>query len=160
MKSLIVYASQSGNTKKLATAVYDSLEGEKELCAIDQAPSGDLAYDLVAVGFWLQAGKPDPKTEAFLKACRTTAKMFFFATHGAAKGSDHARGAMEYAVSLVNGATVIGTYSCQGEVNPKVLEKIKQKDAPPPWVHEADDAVGHPDDQDIAELIAALKKGL
>jgi hypothetical protein len=39
---------------------------------------------------------------------------------------------MEYAVSLVNGANVIGTYSFQGEVNPKVLEKIKQKDSPPP----------------------------
>jgi hypothetical protein len=60
----------------------------------------------------------------------------------------------------VNGATVIGTYSCQGEVNPKVLEKIKQKDSPPPWLHEADDAVGHPDDKDIAELKAALKKSL
>jgi hypothetical protein len=88
------------------------------------------------------------------------AKVFLFATHGAAKGSDHARGAMEYAVSLVNGANVIGTYSCQGEVNPKVLEKIKQKDSPPPWLHEADDAVNHPDDTDIAELIAALKKAL
>jgi hypothetical protein len=60
----------------------------------------------------------------------------------------------------VNGATVIGTYSCQGEVNPKVLEKIKQKDSPPPWLYEADDAVNHPDDTDIAELIAALKKAL
>lgn len=160
MKSLIVYASQSGNTKTLATAVYDSLEGKKELCDIDQAPSGNLEYDLVAVGFWLKAGKPDPKTEAFLKACRTTAKVFLFATHGAAKRSDHARGAMEYAVSLLNGANVIGTYSCQGEVNPKVLEKARQKDSPPPWLHEADDAVGHPDDMDIAELKAALKKAL
>ncbi len=60
MKSLIVYASQSGNTKKLATAVYDSLEGEKELCDVDQVPSGNLAYDLVAVGFWLQAGNRIP----------------------------------------------------------------------------------------------------
>lgn len=160
MKSLVLYSSQSGNTQTLAKALYDSLEGEKELCAIDQAPSGDLDYDLVAVGFWLQAGKPDPKTDAYLKACKMNAKVFLFATHGAAKGSDHARGAMEYAVSLVNGATVIGTYSCQGEVNPKVLEKIKQKDSPPPWLHEADDAVGHPDDTDIAELIAALKKAL
>jgi len=114
----------------------------------------------VAVGFWLKAGKPDPKTEAFLKECRMNAKVFLFATHGAAKGSDHAREAMEYAVSLLNGANVIGTYSCQGEVNPKVLEKAKQKDSPPPWLHEADDAVGHPDGKDIAELKAALKKAL
>ncbi|MDT8377865.1 MAG: DUF429 domain-containing protein [Desulfotignum sp.] len=50
----------------------------------------------------------------------------------AAKGSDHARRAMEYTVSLLNGANFIGTYSCQGEVNPKVLEKASQKHSPPP----------------------------
>lgn len=57
--------------------------------------------------------------------------MFLFATHGAAKGSDHANAAMDYAVHLLNGAQVVGTYSCQGEVNPQVLEKVKQKDTPP-----------------------------
>lgn len=160
MKSLVLYSSQSGNTETLAKSVYDSLEGEKELCRIDQIPSGDLDYDLVAVGFWLKAGKPDPKTEGFLKACKMSAKVFLFATHGAAKGSGHAKGAMEYTVSLLNGANVIGTYSCQGEVNPKVLEKASQKESPPPWLHEADDAVGHPDDKDIAELKAALKKAM
>ncbi|MCF8139463.1 MAG: flavodoxin family protein, partial [Desulfotignum sp.] len=81
MKSLVLYSSQSGNTQTLAKALYDSLEGEKELCAIDQAPSGNLDYDLVAVGFWLQAGKPDPKTDAYLKACKMNAKVFLFATH-------------------------------------------------------------------------------
>ncbi|MFN2436341.1 MAG: hypothetical protein ABR513_04565 [Desulfotignum sp.] len=29
-----------------------------------------------------------------------------------------------------------------------------------PWLHESDDAVGHPDDTDISELKAALKKAL
>lgn len=160
MKSLVLYSSQSGNTEILAQAVYNSLEGEKELCSIDKISSHDLDYDVVAVGFWLKAGKPDPKTEAFLKECTMNAKVFLFATHGAARDSDHARGAMEYAASLLNGANVVGTYSCQGEVNPKVLEKAKQKDTPPPWLHEADDAVGHPDAADIAELKAALKKAL
>ncbi len=160
MKSLVLYSSQSGNTETLAKSVYDSLEGEKELRSIDEIPSHELDHDLLAVGFWLKAGKPDPKTEAFLKACKMNAKVFFFATHGAAKGSDHAREAMEYAVRLLNNANVIGTYSCQGEVNPKVLEKAKQKDTPPPWLHEADDAVNHPDDNDIAELKAVLKKAL
>lgn len=160
MTSLILYASQSGNTQTLAKAVYDSIEGEKEIYPIDQAPSHVLDYDLVAVGFWLQAGKPDPKTEAFLKECKMDAKVFLFATHGAAQGSDHARAAMDYAVSLLNGAEVVGTYSCQGEVNPKVLEKVKQKDTPPPWIDDAAYAVGHPDNADIAELKAVLEKSV
>jgi flavodoxin I len=157
MKSLILYSSQSGNTMKLAKAVYDSIEGEKDIYPIDEAPSLDVNYDLVAVGFWLQAGKPDPKTIAFLEKFNRESKMFLFATHGAAKGSDHAGAAMDYAAGLVKSAQIIGTFSCQGEVNPKALEKIKQKQNPPPWIKDADKAVGHPDASDLDDLVATLK---
>ena len=53
----------------------------------------------------------------------------------------------------------MGTFSCPGEVNPKVLEKIRAKTPPPPWIGDADAAVGHPDAQDLArlqEVIGAL----
>lgn len=158
MKSLILYSSQSGNTLKLAKAIYDNIEGEKDIFPIDEAPSFGVNYDLVAIGFWLQAGKPDPKTIDFLGKCNQEAKVFLFATHGAAKGSDHAAAAMDYAAGLVNGAEIIGSFSCQGEVNPKVLEKIKQKDTPPPWIKDADSAVGHPDDADIEALVNIVKQ--
>ncbi len=158
MKSLILYSSQSGNTLKLAKAIYDNIDGDKDIYPIDEAPSFGVNYDLVAVGFWLQAGKPDPRTINFLEKCKREAKIFLFATHGAAKGSDHAKNAMDHAVSLVNDAEVIGTFSCQGEVNPKVLEKVKQKETPPVWIKDADDAKGHPDAEDIEELVAMIKK--
>ena len=45
MKSLIVYSSQSGNTQKLAQAVYDSLTGPKEMYAVGEAPD-PADYDL------------------------------------------------------------------------------------------------------------------
>ncbi len=85
MKSLVLYSSQSGNTETLAKSVYDSLEGEKELRSIDEIPSHELDHDLLAVGFWLKAGKPDPKTEAFLKACKMNAKVFFLRPMGLPK---------------------------------------------------------------------------
>ena len=65
MKSLIVYSSQTGNTLKMAMAVYAALPGEKEMVAVDDAPEPE-GYDCIAVGFWLQAGKPDPKAAAYL----------------------------------------------------------------------------------------------
>ncbi len=158
MKSLILYSSQSGNTQKLAKAIYDNIDGQKDIYPIDEAPSFGQNYDLVAVGFWLQAGKPDPKTLEFLGKCKSEAQILLFATHGAAKGSDHAKNAMDYAVNLVNGAQVVGTFSCQGEVNPKVLEKVRQKETPPVWLKDADKAKGHPDAADIQELVALIKK--
>ena len=44
MKSLIVYSSQTKNTKKLADTIYDTLEGEKDIFTVDEAPSSE-GYD-------------------------------------------------------------------------------------------------------------------
>jgi len=158
MKSMVVYSTQSDNTKKLARALYESLPGEKEICYVEDAPNPE-SYDLVAVGFWLMSGKPDPKSAVYLEQIKADQRIFLFATHGAAKGSEHAQQAMQAAREIVSGANVIGTYSCQGEVNPKVLAKVKAKPQQPVWLDDADTAVGHPDESDLTELkniIAAL----
>ena len=150
MTSLVVYSSQSGNTQKLAESVHAALPGEKEIWSVDGAPAPEN-FDVVAAGFWLQAGKPDPKAAAYLARVKNT-RLFLFATHGAAAGSAHARNAMDHARSLAPDASVIGAFSCQGEVNPKVLAKIRAKDPQPPWIQDAADAVGHPDTEDLARL--------
>jgi len=150
MKSLIVYSSQTGNTLKLAMAVYATLPGEKEMVAVDDAPEPE-GYDCIAVGFWLQAGKPDPKAAAYLQKIGTT-PLFLFATHGAAAESAHAQDAMKYAQNLAPGAQILGTFNCQGEVNPKVLLKIRNKNPKPPWIGDADAAKGHPDEEDLGRL--------
>jgi len=155
MKSLVVYSSQSGNTLKLAHTIYAALPGEKEMMTVGDAPQPE-GYDCIAVGFWLQAGKPDAKAAAYLQKINNT-PLFLFATHGAAADSAHAQNAMAYAQSLVPDANVLGTFNCQGEVNPKVLEKIRNKDPQPPWVGDAGDAVGHPDAEDLGRLGEAIR---
>lgn len=39
MKSMVVYSSKTGNTKKLANGIYGALSGEKEIYPVDEAPS-------------------------------------------------------------------------------------------------------------------------
>jgi hypothetical protein len=126
------------------------------MCVVDDAPD-PADYDLVALGFWLQAGKPDPKSSGYLERLKGHKKVFLFATHGARPGSDHANNAMACAQSLAEGAAVAGTFSCHGEVNPKVLEKVKAKPQPPVWLDDAADAVGHPKAADLDNLLTALK---
>ena len=50
MKSLVVYSSKSGNTRKLAEAVYAYLSGEKDIAAMADAPD-PADYSFVAAGF-------------------------------------------------------------------------------------------------------------
>lgn len=156
MKSLVIFSSQSGNTKKLAEAVAANLPGEKEVAAVENAPASLDGYDFVAVGFWLMGGKPDPKSSEFL-ARSSGKKLFLFATHGAARDSAHAKGAMEQARQLAAGAQVVGMFNCQGEVQAKVLETASAKVPKPAWVDDAPAAAGHPDDADLAALKQAVR---
>lgn len=155
MKTLVVYSSQSGNTRKLANAVFDFINAEKEIYPVAEAPDPS-GYDSVAVGFWLKAGKPDPLSLEFLSKIKAQ-PLFLFATHGAATGSAHAEGAMSYARSVVPEAKVLGTFSCQGEVNPEVLERVSKKPEPPVWLKDAPNAEGHPNRNDMQELNNVLE---
>ncbi|WP_299981244.1 flavodoxin family protein [Desulfobacula sp.] len=78
--------------------------------------------------------------------------MFLFATHGAAAGSDHVKNAVTHAIGLTNGSNIACVFTCQGEVNPKVLEKVKKKSEPPVWIGDAAHAVGHPNEADLSAL--------
>ena len=150
MKSLVVYSSQTGNTRKLAEAVFDAVSGEKSLYPVNEAPDPSI-YSFIAVGFWLKGGKPDPKSSEYLGKIGKK-PLFLFATHGAGAGSDHAIHGMALAKSLAPESDIRGTYNCQGEVSPKILEKASKKFEPPVWLADAPDADGHPNDADIEAL--------
>ena len=160
MKSLVVYSSQTGNTRKLAEAVFEGLTGDKAFYPVEEAPEPS-GYGFIAVGFWLMGGKPDPKSSEYLGKVGEKS-LFLFATHGAGAGSDHAIHGMELAKALAPESDIRGTYSCQGEVNSKIIEKASKKPEPPAWLADAPYAAGHPDRADIEALryrIAELFRG-
>jgi flavodoxin len=150
MKSLVVYSSQTGNTRKLAKAVFEALPGDKALYPVDEAPD-PADYGFIALGFWFMQGKPDPKSAEFLGRIGKK-PLFLFATHAAAADSDHAVQGMAMAKSLAAESDIRGTYSCQGEASPKILEKASKKPQPPVWLAQAPDAVGHPNESDLEVL--------
>ncbi len=155
MKNLIVYSSKGGNTKKLAEEMFKQLPEDKDIAPVSKAPAPDN-YDVVCVGFWLKGGQPDPAAQEYLKNC--TGKIFLFATHGVAPGSNHAKMALNKAGELAAKATVIGSFSCQGEVSEKMMETAANKNPQPPWLADAPAAKGHPNTSDFMELSDALIK--
>ena len=154
MKQLVVYSSQSGNTQKLAEEIFRQLPDEKDIKPVAEAPSPS-GYDLVYVGFWFKAGQPDPASMEYLKKC-SNSKIFLFASHGAAAGSEPAKMGMNKAIEATGGATVAGTFSCPGEVPDQVMETAAAKDPQPPWLKDAPEAKGHPNGNDFMNLSEAL----
>ncbi|MBU1404086.1 MAG: flavodoxin family protein [Proteobacteria bacterium] len=153
MKSLVIFSSQTNNTRKLAEAV--AMELDAEMVPVDQAE--DLAgYDRIALGFWFKGGGPDPATQEFLpKLAGKT--VFFFATHGASANSSHAKNGLDKAGELAVGAVIAGSFSCPGEVSAKVQATVAEKNPKAPWLPDAPAAAGHPDANDIALLRQAIR---
>jgi flavodoxin len=156
MKTLVVYSSKGGNTKKLAETAFARLAGDKEIRAVADAPD-PADYEVVIVGFWYQGDQPDPASQEYLKKCAMADKLFLFATHGAAADSETARMGMNKARELAAGANIVGTFSCQGEVPAQVLATAANKNPPPSWLKDADMAKGHPNSDDMYNLCIALE---
>jgi flavodoxin len=155
MKSLIVYSSKSGNTKKIANAIENFLPGEKVCLSVEDNPSTS-GYDLICVGFWFQSGNADKKSAQFLESIHFTTPVFLFATHGAAAHSEHAVSGIKRAEELLASNPVVGVFSCQGEVNGELLAQAKKMTPPPPWIDAAPQATGHPNSEDISRLEKVL----
>jgi len=152
-KVLVTYFSQTGNTKKIAEAIHEALEGQKEILPL--AELRDLgAYDLIFVGFPVQAHSVPYKAEQFLKRIPERTKIALFSTHGSFSWSSLSREALEYASILVSKAQLLGTFSCRGKVSMETLEVLIKSPEHEAWADMAASAATHPDEHDLEDARA------
>lgn len=111
MKSLVLWSSRTGNTKKVAEAIYEALPGEKDI--LEEGREKDLSsYDLIFVGFWAFRRGAD------MVARRTLAKMegkkvAIYATAGTYPDSQAAKDYLDNAAALLpESAKCLGTWIC------------------------------------------------
>jgi flavodoxin len=86
LKMLVTYMSKTGNTKKVAEAIYGEIECEKEIKPSDEVNSLD-GYDLAFLGFPIHSFGPDKKAKRFLEEQTKGKRIAFFITH--ASPEDH-----------------------------------------------------------------------
>jgi flavodoxin len=152
-RTLVTYFSRTGNTKKVAEAVYDEIPGEKVLKPMDEVE--DFApYAQIFVGFPVQTHSVPYQVEVFLKKVPEGKKVALFSTHGSVTGSSLSREALEYATVLLAKAKVVGTFSCRGKVSIKALEVLMKSPEHEAWGDMAASAATHPDEHDLAEARA------
>jgi len=144
MKSIIIYYSQTGNTKKIARAIHKGMSQGADQCnmvPVKEANSLDLdRYDVIGLGSPVWMGGFPPNVRAFVESMpRQEGKhIFSFNTHGVMPEL--------YLPSVTRklkakGFTVIGMRDWYGSVHFQV--------APKPYFTD-----GHPDDIDLKEAEA------
>lgn len=160
MKALIVYSSRTGNTEKICRAAAEVIPG-CDVFPVGDAPAPD-GYDLVGVGYWVDKGMPDKDAAAYLERL-SGARVALFGTLGAWPDSDHARECIVKGEALLAGRnnTVLGTFLCQGRVDPRIVEMMqKMGDKVHPMTEERKarlaEAAKHPDENDCENARAFL----
>jgi flavodoxin len=151
MKVLVTYYSETGNTEKLARAVYEGIQkADKDLLPVHEVQSVEN-YDLILFGFPVQSSSVPNKVEPFLKNIPKGAKVALFATHGSLRMGQLAVTAFEHAVTLAAQAKVIGTFGCRGKVKSSLIDALMKTSEHKAWAEQARSADGHPDDADFEE---------
>ena len=129
MKTLVTYVSNTGNTRKVAEAIYDELPDEKEIKEISEVSSLE-GYDLSFIGFPINANGPNPKAAEFLEKSTAGRKIAIFITHGAPDEHDDVEVWKEKCRRTAAGADIVGIFNCQGEVDPAVVDFLLKSDDP------------------------------
>mgnify|MGYP004646908123 FL=1 len=160
----IVFSSLTGNTKKLADTIYETLpKGKCDYFGANElkVPQSDLLY----IGFWTDKGNADNKTLELLSQLKNK-KIFLFGTAGFG-GSDvyfkKILGQVKQSIDASN--VIIGEYMCQGKMPQSVRDRyIKMKENPEHpanldvLIKNFDCALSHPDTRDLEELKKLMMK--
>jgi flavodoxin len=149
-KILIAYLSWTGNTKQVAEAIFEELEGNKTIRQVDEVQDVQ-EYDIVFVGFPVHSHSVPFKAEELLRKIPPGKKIALFSTHGSLAGSRLSREALEHASILAAKAKILGTFSCRGKVSLQAIEILKKSPQHKAWVEMAASAQTHPDESDLAD---------
>jgi flavodoxin len=129
MKILVAYLSQTGNTKRVAEAIYEQLEAEKEIKPLSEVESLE-GYDLAFIGFPIHASNPAAEAKAFLEEKGKGKKIAVFVTHAAPEDQEETRRYLENCKACLCEADLVGMFDCQGELAQSIIELLAKSDNP------------------------------
>ncbi len=167
MKSIVVFSSRTGNTQKVANALFEALPEPKDIVAVEADPDIE-SHDLVVLGYWVDKGTADEKSRTFFEKVKNKS-VALFGTLGAEPDSEHADSCRKKVKELLAANTILGDFLCQGKVDPKIIEMMsRMKNDPhhsmtPERQARLKEAEKHPDEKDLEQaraFIAGIVDGI
>lgn len=130
MKILVTYVSWTGNTRKIAEAIFQEIQGEKELKEFNEVTGLD-DYDLVFVGFPIHgSGQPADEARDFLEKFCAGKKVAIFITHSAPVTAPFVPGWIENCKEAAKAVQLIGISDFQGQISLAQVDVMLQSPDP------------------------------
>lgn len=166
MKVIVAYMSETGNTKKIAEAIFGEIREDKEIKELSEIHDLE-GYDLAFVGFPMHGFGAPEEAKHFLEKHGRGKKIALFVTHGAPEGYEDLLPWLDKCREAAAGADVIDMFNCQGELARYVADALLASDNPRhrEYGEGADETRGQPDAGRIErarlfarEILAGLKE--
>lgn len=161
---LVLYNSESGNTKKLAASIFSKLPGiSKDLIDIDtkkDIPDASIYF----VGFCVHLGTCRMEVSDFINELRGK-QIALFGTCGMGCSPDYYK-AIEHNVTawIEDGNEYLGAFICQGKMPLQIRQKYEtmrtdeNAEQVDMFIRNFDEALVHPGQTDLDELDAFIDK--
>ncbi|WP_418965472.1 flavodoxin family protein [Cetobacterium sp.] len=155
-KTVLIYSSLTGNTKKVGEAIFEILEGEKDIYSVEEFDIKTLdRYDRVILGFWVDKGVADSRIRKLIGNIENK-DVAFFGTLGAEPNSDHGKKVYNRVAELCNKKNrLIGGFLSLGKISEKLVEKMGKfplkliHPLTPERLARIENASNHPNDEDF-----------
>jgi flavodoxin len=143
MKVLVAYMSRTGNTKKIAEAIYGAIPQPKEIKRVEDVTSLE-GYDLAFLGFPIHGSGPDKHAKTFLETRVKDRSIALFITHAAPEGAPPLQGWIQKFRDAAVGANIIGIFDCQGQAS-RLIKTVMRINLDPHVRASARSSQGQPD---------------
>jgi len=147
MSVLVTYFSQTGNTKKVAEAIYGEIAEAKEikeLAAVENLEAHDLSF----IGFPIMAFGAAKPAKEFLAAHAAGKKVALFITHASPEDSAPLEEWLAACKEAAADADLVGLFNCQGELAESIADLLANSDDPQirAFSEGRSETVGQPDE--------------
>ncbi|MFX1373408.1 MAG: flavodoxin family protein [Promethearchaeota archaeon] len=150
MKTLVTYMSQTGNTKKIAEAIYETISGDKEIKPLNEVESLEN-YGFTFIGFPIHQMGPPQIASKFIETKAKNRKIALFVTHASPLGTPFIEPLLGKCKECADDSDMVGIYNCQGVLAQQVADMLLKVDNPrlQQFGKMRDATVGHPNEQEV-----------
>jgi flavodoxin len=167
MKVLITFFSQSGNTEKIAKAIWEeaSLAHEADCKKLEDITPVDVAgYDVIFIGSPLHSGSLAAPVKECLGVLQASSgqKLAGFITHFAPAYPEQDMTKFAEPIKAAcqeKGIEYVGCFDCQGALAQPMHEPVQKKLglSDEAWAGMVEQMTGHPNEEDVANAKACAK---
>ncbi len=162
----VVFVSKTGNTKKVAMAIYDGIDAQwKDIVDLEEEPRCAADADVYFIGFWVNRGSASLDILEYLGELEGK-KIALFGTCGF-KNDEAYQKKIEQQVTawIPENSEYLGCFFCQGKMGASVRKKYEQMREDPKMekiaeqmIRNYDEALLHPDHTDLERAYQFAKE--